>query len=67
MPSETSSGEHQLRFASLCYPGHGVSVPCDSHGEVHMDELPERLRNAYLGARALMGREYDYPVFQTLH
>ena len=67
MPSKTSSCEHQLRFASLFHPGRGVAVPCDAHGEVHMDDLPERLRNAYLGARALIGREYAYPVVEPLH
>jgi hypothetical protein len=68
-PSFTSSDEpaHQLRFASLFHPGRGVSVPCDANGDVHMDDLPERLRNAYLGARALVGREYAFPTVVTLH
>lgn len=70
MTSQTGSGERHLFFASLFHPGRGVSVPCDAHGEVHMDELSERLKNAYLGARALVGREYALPIVeprQSLH
>ncbi|MDQ7744787.1 hypothetical protein [Hydrogenophaga pseudoflava] len=67
MPSPSSPCEHRLLFASLFHPGRGVAVPCDAQGEVHMDELTERLKNAYLGARALMGREYAYPVVEAVH
>lgn len=67
MPSPSSPCEHRLLFASLFQPGRGVAVPCDAHGEVHMDDLSERLKNAYLGARALMGREYAYPVVEAVH
>ena len=50
----TQPGElaHQLRFASLFHPGRGVAVACDAQGEVNMNELSERLKMAYLGARA---------------
>ena len=58
---------HQLRFTSLFHPGRGVSVPCDAHGEVNMNDLSERLKNAYLGARALVGREYALPIVEMLH
>ncbi len=67
MTSQTGSGEYHLLFASLFNPGRGVSVPCDAHGEVHMDELSERLKNAYLGARALVGREYALPIVEPMH
>jgi hypothetical protein len=65
----TQPGElaHQLRFASLFHPGRGVAVPCDAQGEVNMNELSERLKMAYLGARALVGREYAFPVVVPLH
>lgn len=53
---------HELRFASLYHSGRGVVVPCDASGRVDMDALPERLRNAYLGARAMVGREYLFPT-----
>jgi hypothetical protein len=58
---------HQLRFVSLFDPGRGVAVPCDAQGAVNMDDLSERLRNAYLGARALVGREYAFPTVEPLH
>jgi hypothetical protein len=58
---------HQLRFVSLFDPGRGVTVPCGADGSVDMDTLTERLRNAYLGARALIGREYAYPVVWPRH
>ena len=32
-----------------------------------MNELSERLKTAYLGARALVGREYAFPVVVPLH
>lgn len=32
-----------------------------------MDELSERLKNAYLGARALVGREYALPIVEPMH
>jgi hypothetical protein len=32
-----------------------------------MDVLTERLKNAYLGARALVGREYAFPTVEPLH
>jgi hypothetical protein len=65
----TQPGElaHQLRFASLFHPGRGVAVACDAQGEVNMNELSERLKMAYLGARALVGREYAFPVVVPLH
>ena len=58
---------HELLFVSLYQPGRAVAVPCDAEGQVHLDELPERLRNAYLGARALVGREYAHPELARRH
>ncbi len=58
---------HLLRFMSLHDPGRGVSVPCDETGNVDMDLLTERLRIAYLGARAMVGREYGCPTIQIAH
>ncbi len=58
---------HVLRFDSLFHPGRGVAVPCDAAGRVNMDTLTERLRNAYLGARAMVGREYGCPTVQQAH
>jgi hypothetical protein len=58
---------HLLRFASLFHPGRGVCVPCDADGGVHLEALSERLRAAYLGAKALVGREYAFPTVESLH
>jgi hypothetical protein len=67
MTSPSSSCEHQLLYAPLFHHGRGVSIPCDEHGEVHMDDLSEHLKNAYLGARALVGREYALPIMAPTH
>ena len=58
---------HELRFVSLFQPGRGVSVPCDASGCVDLDGLTDKLRNAYLGARALVGREYATPQVLVRH
>lgn len=57
----------ELRFQSLFQPGRAIAVPCDAAGQVPLDELSERLKNAYLGARALVGREYAFPVIERRH
>jgi len=58
---------HELLFASLYHPGRGIAVPCDADGHVDLNRLSERLRNTYLGARALVGREYAHPTVQRTH
>lgn len=58
---------HELLFASLYHPGRAICVPCDAQGRVDLDKLTERLRNAYFGARALVGREYAYPTVHRAH
>ena len=62
-----AQADFELRFASLFHPGRGVAVPCDASGQVDLDALPERLRSAYFGARAMVGREYAYPVVTPVH
>lgn len=66
-PGNSLVFSHELRFDSLYKPGRGVVVPCDSAGKVDLDALSERLLNAYLGARALVGREYAFPTVQSAH
>jgi len=61
------TASHELLFSSLYKPGRGVAIPCDPTGKVDLDALSERLRNAYLWARARMGREYAYPVVKCVH
>jgi hypothetical protein len=55
---------HRLRFTSLHNRGRGVSIPCDVGGKVDLDGLPERLRLAYVGARAMVGRDYSFPTVE---
>jgi hypothetical protein len=55
---------HQLRFISLHNRGRGVSIPCDVGGKVDLDGLSERLRLAYFGARAMVGRDYSCPTVE---
>jgi len=63
-PAPAPAGSHLLRFASLYEPGRALAVPCNAAGIVDLDSLSQRLRVAYLGARALVGREYACPVVQ---
>ncbi|MBI5719668.1 MAG: hypothetical protein HZC37_18520 [Burkholderiales bacterium] len=58
---------HELLFVSVYHSGRGIVVPCDASGKVDLDSLSERQRNAYLGARAMVGREYFYPTVQQAH
>ena len=66
MTSHDGSPAHQLCFASLLHQGASVFVPCDSHGEVDLNSLSDRLKNAYLGARALMGWAFDRPTVEEV-
>jgi hypothetical protein len=58
----------ELRFQSLFDDGRGLAFPCDAAGRVDLDALSERARNNYLGARALIGREFSMPrLLVTVH
>lgn len=59
-PAE-SCARFELRFQSLFDEGRGLAFPCDATGRVDLDALSERARNNYLGARALVGREFSMP------
>jgi len=52
----------ELRFESLTNAGRGFAFPCDASGQVDMDALSERGRNSYFVVRALVGRDFAYPV-----
>lgn len=54
--------DHELRFMSLFHEGRGLSFPCDTTGEVHLDELSERARANYFYARTVVGREFAAPA-----
>jgi len=59
---------YEIRFQSLFNEGRALCFPCDEKGQVAMDSLSERARENYLYARAVIGREYAYPmVRETAH
>jgi len=51
----------QVRFASLFDSGRALAFPCDACGRVDLDGLSEHLRDSYLYARAMVGRDYSMP------
>jgi hypothetical protein len=52
---------YELRFKSLIASGLSYAFPCDADGQVNMDELTDVLRESYLYARTVIGREYARP------
>jgi hypothetical protein len=52
----------ELRFQSLFKEGRGYAFDCDASGRVDIDALSNSMRNSYLFARTLIGREYATPV-----
>ena len=67
IPSPSTQPGSSTLFTRAHVSGRGVAVPCDASGQVDLDTLTERLRNAYLGARAMVGREYACPRVQPAH
>jgi hypothetical protein len=61
-PSSTAHAAYELHFPSLSLSCCALSFPCDACGAVPLDTLSERVRNNYLFARALMGRDYGAPT-----
>jgi hypothetical protein len=57
--------DSELRFAHRRNRDQSLAFPCDAAGRVDLDALDERKRNLYLFARALMGRDYAFPVVTT--
>ena len=55
---------YEIRFQSLFSEGRALCFPCDEQGHVPLDQLSERARDNYLYARAVVGREYAYPLVQ---
>jgi hypothetical protein len=54
-----------LHFDSLFHEGRGLAFPCDARGHVDLDKLPDRARDNYLYARAVIGREYAQPAVRA--
>jgi hypothetical protein len=63
--SASASRQHEvveLRFVSRSDQRRCLAFPCDATGRVDLDALNERERNNYLFARAVMGRDFAFPV-----
>ena len=60
--NQSGAAHFEVHFESLHRPGKGMAFPCDEEGMVDLDTLPQRARSNYLFARAMVGREYTYPV-----
>ena len=58
----SSLTHYELRFESLVAPGLSYDFPCDAGGHVNMDELTDAVRENYLYARTVVGREYSLPT-----
>jgi hypothetical protein len=41
-----------------------LAFPCNAAGDVELDRLSHRELNDYLYARALRGRDYEFPVIE---
>jgi hypothetical protein len=53
---------HQIRYQSLANAGRALCFPCDAAGHVPLDDLTDRARENYLFARAVVGRDFAFPV-----
>ena len=65
-PAETGRGCYELCFRPLFRSGNGFRFPCDRHGQVNLNSLSDRVRNNYLYARAMVGRELDVAAVEEL-
>lgn len=63
----TTDDTFVLRYRSLRSGGTSMLFPCDERGRIALDALPERTRNDYLYARAVVGREFAPPVVECMH
>jgi hypothetical protein len=55
-------GSFVLQFRSIYHAGRDFAFPCDRHGNVDLDAMSQRIRNNYLYARAMVGRELLWPT-----
>jgi len=57
---------YELRFTGLFNRGRGFAFPCDSAGNVDVNELTEGERSNYFFARAVVGIELSAPVVSRI-
>jgi hypothetical protein len=67
--TSTMGDGFELRFESLFVEGRSLSFPCDAQGRVDVASLAPRVRDNYLRAQALLGREFSTPAvrYTDLH
>ena len=65
--SANTAQHFEIRFESLFNPGRALSFPCDDHGHVDLDTLPERAKQNYYFARAMVGKDYSSPALCCHH
>lgn len=53
---------YEIRFQSMFDEGRALCFPCDAKGSVLLDALSPRALDNYLYARAVVGREYLFPL-----
>jgi hypothetical protein len=53
---------YELRFEPLAESGRGFAFPCDAAGRVDLNALSDAVRDRYLYARAVVGREFSTPA-----
>lgn len=62
--SDQTMPQYELRFQSLV-DGQCYVFPCNRAGHVDMNQLSDRVRNDYLFARALVGRDMASPAMES--
>ena len=58
----TAKCSHEIHYQSLFDGGSSLCFPCDIDGHVPLDSLSERGLINYLYARAVVGKEYAFPL-----
>ncbi|SCK24859.1 hypothetical protein VAR608DRAFT_1982 [Variovorax sp. HW608] len=53
--------QYELRYQSLSDAGRALAFQCDADGRVDLNALGRATFNDYLYARALVGRDFDFP------
>jgi hypothetical protein len=61
-----SRSRYELLFACLFKPGRGFAFPCDAEGNVALDDLCDSRRDNYFYARAVVGRELQFPMVRAV-
>jgi len=60
------NANYEIRYQPLFDQGATLSFPCDAEGHVELDALSDRAREKYLYARAVVGRQFAYPLVQPV-